>query len=133
VQQRPLELIHARNFIGGLSTAAFLVDESGTVIFYNDAAATMLGRRFEEGGRMTADEWTTAFGPFDRDGEPVDIEELPLTQTLRHGRPAHSSFNIHSLDGARHDIEVSAMPIVAAGGLRGALAIFWPREEKGEQ
>ena len=79
-------------------------------------------------GRMTADEWTTAFGPFDDGGRQLEIEELPLTRALRHGRPAHSALHIHSLDGHRHAIEVSAMPIVAAEGLRGALAVFWPRE-----
>jgi hypothetical protein len=30
------------------------------------------------------------------------------------------------MEGSDHQIEVSAMPIVAAGGARGAMAIFWP-------
>jgi hypothetical protein len=75
---------------------------------------------------MGAEEWGTAFGPFDEQGSPIPFDELPLTIALRQGRPAHADFRIRSLDGKDHEIEVSAMPIVTAGGSRGAMAIFWP-------
>ena len=70
--QRPLELILARNLMAGLSTPAFLVDEDAVVVFYNEAAGALLGRRFEEAGRMRPEEWSTAFGPIDPAGEPLD-------------------------------------------------------------
>ena len=69
--QRPLELILARNLMAGLSTPAFLVDEDAVVVFYNEAAGALLGRRFEEAGRMRPEEWSTAFGPIDQVGEPT--------------------------------------------------------------
>jgi PAS domain-containing protein len=124
--QRPLELILARNLITGLSTPAFLVDEEAVVVFYNEAAGALLGRRFEESGRMPPEVWSTAFGPKSPGGEALTIEQLPLTQALRRGRPAHHRFRIHSLDEHEHEIEVSAIPIVTTEGTRGALAIFWP-------
>lgn len=127
--QRPLELIHARNLMTGLSTPAFLVDEDGVLVFYNDAAGGLLGRRFEEVGRMAPEEWSAAFGPFDRDGQPLDVEELPLTVALRGGRPAHSRFRIRALDGRQHKISVSAIPINTTEGTRGAMAIFWQDDE----
>ena len=126
--QRPLQLILARNLMAMLSTPAFLVDEEGVLVFYNDAAGAVLGKRFEEAGRMSSDEWTTAFGPFDRDGGTLAIEELPLTIALRRNRPAFSRFTIRGLDGAEHEIHVSAIPIVSTAGTRGAMAIFWPVE-----
>ncbi len=55
--QKPLELILARNFLTSLSTPAFLVDESGALIFYNEAAGALLGISFEESGRMEAKDW----------------------------------------------------------------------------
>ena len=128
--QKPLELILARNLMSSLSTPAFLVDEDGELVFFNDAAGALLGKRFEEVGKMTAEEWGTAFGPLDRDGKKIAFDELPLTLALRNGRPAHSKFKIRSLDGTEHRIEVSAMPIVAAGGSRGAMAIFWPVDDE---
>jgi PAS domain-containing protein len=129
--QRPLELILARNLMAGLSTPAFLVDEDAVVVFYNEAAGVLLGKRFEEAGRMRPEEWSTAFGPIDQTGEPLALEELPLTIALRRGRPAHHRFRIQSLEGGAHEIEVSAIPIVTAEGTRGAMAIFWPIESEG--
>jgi PAS domain-containing protein len=127
--QKPLELILARNLMSSLSTPAFLVDAEGMLVFYNEAAGALLGKRFEEVGAMGAREWGSTFGPFDKKGRPIPFDDLPLTIALRKGRPAHSSFRIQSLDGSRHEIEVSAMPIVTTSGSRGAMAIFWPRHE----
>ena len=124
--QRPLELILARNLLTAISTPAFLVDDEAQLLFYNEAAGALLGVSFEEAGRMSADQWTARFGPFERDGHPVSVEELDLTKALRDGRPAHHRFRIHSLDDSEHEIEVSAIPIVTTEGTRGALAIFWP-------
>jgi PAS domain-containing protein len=127
MDQKPLELILARNFLTSLSTPAFLVDESGTLIFYNEAAGAMLGISFEEAGRMPAEEWLQAVGPFDDDGEPLPLEEIPTTKALRQGHPAHGRFEIRSVRGDRFDIESSALPIVTEGGQPGAMILFWPR------
>ncbi len=125
MSQKPIELIMARNLIASLSTPGFLVDEQGVLVFYNEAAGILLGRRYEEAGKMTPEEWGTTWGPFDRDGETIPLEELPLTIALREGRPAHSTFNIRSLDGSQHPIEASALPILTAEGSRGAMVFFW--------
>ena len=55
--QKPIELILARNLMSSLSTPAFLVDEGGILIFYNEAAGSLLGRRFEELGKVGPEEW----------------------------------------------------------------------------
>ena len=70
MSQKPLELILARNLMSALSTPAFLVDEGGLLVFYNEAAGILLGKRFEELGPVGPDEWGSIFGPFDEDGEP---------------------------------------------------------------
>jgi PAS domain-containing protein len=129
-EQKPIELILARNLMSSLSTPAFLVDEVGMLVFFNEAAGQLLGKRFEEIGKMDAEEWGSTFGPFDERGERIPFDDLPLTIALRDGHPAHAKLQIRSLDGAEHDIEVSAMPIVTSGGSRGAMAIFWPRRDE---
>ena len=96
--QRPLELILARNFLSSLSTAAFLVDGEGMLAFYNEAAGSLLGRRFEEVGPQRAQDWGARHGPFDEDGAPIPFGELDLTQGLRRGRPGHSKFHIRTED-----------------------------------
>jgi PAS domain-containing protein len=128
--QKPLELILARNLMASLSTPAFLVDEDGLLVFYNEAAGALLGKRFEEVGQMGPDEWGHMFGPFNEHGDPIPFDQLPLTIALRQGRPAHADFEIRSLEGNEYRIEVSAMPIVTSSGARGAMAIFWPRTDE---
>jgi len=131
VTQKPLELILARNLMSALSTPAFLVDEGGVLVFYNEAAGLLLGRRFEELGAVGPDEWGSLFGPFDTEGEPIPYDELPLVVAVRNGRPAHADFEIGSVDGSRHQVEASAFPILTAHGSQGAIAVFWPASENG--
>lgn len=125
VSGRPLQLILARNLLSSLSTPAFLVDVEGNVLFFNDPAGAMLGRRYEETGKMLAGEWTATFGPFDDDGRPIAFKDLPLTAALRGNRPAHAGFRIRSASGIEHEIEASALPIVGDSGFHGAMVVFW--------
>ncbi len=126
--QKPIELILARNLMSSLSTPAFLVDEGGILVFYNEAAGMLLGRRFEELGKVGPEEWGSLFGPFDENGEPLPYDELPLVVAVRHGRPAHATFDIRAADGAMQKIEASAFPILTAHGSQGAIAVFWPAD-----
>ncbi len=128
MEQRPLELILARNFLTGLSTPAFLVDRDGALLFYNEAAGALLGISFEESGRMPASEWGKAVGPFDDDGKPMPLEEIPTTKALRRGRPAHGRFTVRSVKGTEYEIEASALPIVAEHEQEGAMIFFWASE-----
>jgi PAS domain-containing protein len=131
VTQKPLELILARNLMSALSTPAFLVDEGGLLVFYNEAAGLLLGKRFEELGTVGPDEWGTMFGPFDDGGEAMAYDELPLVTAVRNGRPAHAEFTIRSTDGSQHHVEAAAFPILTAHGSQGAIAIFWPTTAAG--
>jgi PAS domain-containing protein len=131
--QRPLELILARNLLTAISTPAFLVDDSAQLLFYNEAAGALLGVSFEEAGRMTVEQWTARFGPFERDGQPVSVEELDLTRALRDGRPAHAAFCIRDGDGEERPIEASALPISGSQDSSGAIIVFWPDGDEGSE
>jgi PAS domain-containing protein len=124
--QKPLELILARNLLSSVSTPAFLVGEQGALLFYNEAAGALVGRRFEDTGVMSADDWIREFGPFDDDDAPMPYERIPATVALRENRPYHGNFRICAAGGAHQDIAASAIPIVGPGGSSGAIVIFWP-------
>lgn len=128
--QKPLELILARNLLSSISTPAFLVGDDGVLLFYNEAAGALVGRRFEETGSMNAEEWTTAFGPFDDEDKPIPYDEVPMTTALRAGRPSHGNFRICVATGQHQDIAASAIPIVGHDGASGAIVIFWPLDDK---
>jgi PAS domain-containing protein len=124
--QRPIELIQARSLISSLSAAAFLVDEAGTLLFFNEQAGELLGMPFEEAGEMAPDVWGTRFRPREPGGRELPVEELPLTIALRDGLPGHVRMEITGADGSDHQIAVSAIPIRGRQGQHGAFAIFWP-------
>ena len=123
--QRPLELILARNLLSTLSTPAFLASQPGDIVFYNEAAGALLGRRFEESGAMSASDWVDAFGPFDDDGNAIPVDQQQITIALRRNKPAHARHRIRSLNGAEHTVEVSGVPVIGADGFVGAMVFFW--------
>jgi PAS domain-containing protein len=132
--QKPLELILARNLLTSISTPAFLVDQDAALVFYNEAAGALLGRSFEDVGRMSPEDWTATYGPFGPDGKALDLDELPTTRAVRDGRPAHAVFTIRSANGAMREIESSAFPIVASEeGSSGAMIFFWPHGGNGAE
>ena len=54
---KPLLLVQARNLITNLALPALLTDADGQLLFFNDAAAALLGRGFEEVGRLPREDW----------------------------------------------------------------------------
>lgn len=130
--QKPLEMILARNLLSSLSTPAFLVGDQGKLLFYNEAASALLGRRFEETGTLSASEWTSEFGPYDEHGVPLPYDEIPATLALRSNRPFHGTFRVGPAGRDQREIAASAIPIVGPEGSSGAIVIFWPLTEDGQ-
>lgn len=126
MSMRPFEMILIRQLAGHLALPVFLVDPDGTLIFYNEGAEQVLGRRFDETGEMAALEWAAVFVPRDERGETLAPEALPLNIALREKRPAHRRFEIRGLDGVLRHIETTAIPVISLDGrLHGAVAMFW--------
>jgi PAS domain-containing protein len=120
-----LDLILARNFIAAIMTPAFIVDPDGVMTFFNEAAGQLIGRRFEETGRLTREEWNM-IGPVDEQGQPVPSDRMPMTVALREGHPAYGRFRIKTDQGLLMDVDTSAVPLISNGASSGALVTFVP-------
>jgi PAS domain S-box-containing protein len=132
--QHHLVLILARDFASRLATPVFLVDVRGTVIYFNEAAERVLGRRYTEGAGMAAEEWSTLFAPSDDDGNPIELDALPLGVAILERHPDHRMLRIRSIDGTERRIEVTAFPLFAhEDECLGAIAIFWETPEGAER
>ena len=57
--QKAVELILMRQLASCLAVPVFLVDPEGTLLYYNEPAERLLGRRYDETGEMPASEWGT--------------------------------------------------------------------------
>ena len=124
--QKAVELILMRQLASYLAVPIFLVDPDGTLLYYNEPAERLLGRRYDETGEMPATEWGTMFTPTAEDGSPLPPDELALSVALRKWHPAHRGLIIQGLDGVTRRIAVTAFPLEGQGGRRlGAVAIFW--------
>ena len=127
--QHPVELILLRQLASYLTTPIFVVDEFGTLVYYNEAAEALLGRRFAETDEMPSEAWLAEFAPHDFDGTPLDDSTNPLLAALLERREQHRSLAIRSADGGERRIEATGIPLVGqAERLVGAVAIFWPAD-----
>jgi PAS domain-containing protein len=127
-QNQPLELILARNLVSIVSLAALLVDVDGQVVFFNDAAAQVIGSPFEEIGTMTREEWNARYGPCDEHGTRLPAAEFPLTVAVREGRPAFARFHVRGERGLV-EVEAGALPLLGPAGYHGAMVFFWIRPD----
>lgn len=131
MSSREIEIILSRQFADSLSTAVFIVDPEGNLIFYNEKAESLLGMRYDDTGVMPVSEWSSIFTPKDDEGNALPPEELPLVQTIERQRPAHGEFWIKSLKGKNHKISVTSFPIMGKPNrFVGAIAIFWKTKVK---
>ena len=126
-----IEIILNRQLADCLSIPVFITDTMGNLIFYNEAAEEILGKRFEETGEMPVEEWSTVFKPLDEKGIAIPPEELPLVKTLKDELPYHKSFIIESLKGQLQNISVTSYPIISrTGKFLGGVAIFWKKKNE---
>ena len=126
-----IEIILNRQLAECLAIPVFITDTVGNLLFYNEPAEDILGKRYEDTGEMPVEVWGTIFKSKDEDGKMLDPEELPLVRTLLNQLPYFKTFWIESLQGKTEKISVSSYPIIGrAGVFHGAVAIFWrPTEE----
>lgn len=126
-----IELILNRQLADCLPIPVFLTDTKGNLLFYNEPAEELLGKRYEDTGEMSVEEWSNIFKTKDLDGNPIPPEDLPLVKTLSNCSPYHTTFFIENLQGRAEKISLTSYPILGrAGKFLGAVAIFWrPSEE----
>ena len=124
--QHQVEVILVKQVASYLATPIFVVDPTGNLVYYNERAEKLLGRRYDETGEMPMSEWSTIFVPTDEAGTPIPGDALPLAVALAQHEPAHDTMWITGLDHVSHHISVTALPLVGQQDRElGAVAIFW--------
>jgi PAS domain-containing protein len=128
--QRDVGLILMRQLASGVAVPTLIADETGDLLFFNEAAELLLGRRFDEIGDMPLDRRRRIFNFKDADGNSLPDDQPPLVVALRERRPVHRRVWMSGFDGQEREIEVTAFPLLGAGGhLIGGVAMFWARKQ----
>jgi hypothetical protein len=124
--QKSLPLILAREFAANLATPMVLMDERGSLVFFNEPAEQIIGQTHAEVGELGPDEWGRLFKVEKIDGTPVAVEKTPAGVTLAKRRPAHDTLAFTTIDGVRHEIAVTAFPLLGREDeLLGVVSVFW--------
>ena len=136
MSQRDVGLILMRQLAAGLAIPVLIVDQSGELLFFNEAAEALMGVRFDEFGDTRLVDRLGAFELRDVQGHEVPNEQVPMYVAMRELRPVHRQLWGRGLDGVQHQLENTAFPLLGAGGhLIGAVSMFWERksDQSGDQ
>jgi PAS domain-containing protein len=125
-RQKHLVLILARELASNLATPTLIADETGRLVYYNEAAEQLVGQSFVETGEIPLDEWTESFEPRTPESARIPPEERPARIAFDERRPSHLRFLITSRDGVEREVAVTAFPLFAhADEFVGIMVIFW--------
>lgn len=124
------EVVLLRQLASYLVTPLFLADPTGTLVFYNEAAETLLGRSFDEAGEMRMEEWSSLFPVSDEHGSTPAHGTLPLIVALREQQPVSRIIRISRPGRPASALQVLAFPLVGEGRkCLGAVALTWRIDE----
>jgi len=125
-QQKHLVLILAREFASSLSTPTLIADARGYLVFYNEAAESVVGRRFSEAGEIPMDEWVGAFELRTLSEEPLPLERRPARVAFDEHRASHLRYLVKGADGIDREIASTAFPLFAhTDEFVGIVVFFW--------
>ena len=123
---KPIPIILARQLASSLATPILLVDTEGTLVFYNEAAETILDQRFDETGEVPADEWTGRFAVADEARNPIAQEDRPMMMALSERKPVSRTLWMRCGHREWRHMNITAFPLIGDGGqFLGAQMIFW--------
>jgi hypothetical protein len=129
---KSLPLILARELAANLATPMFLMDSGGMLVFYNDAAAMLLGKPFAELGEIPSGEFGASLELTTPEGERLLRRDTPSGIAFFEHRPSHQAVMATSYDGIRRSYEATAYPLLGATGeMHGVLAVFWEVKPRG--
>jgi PAS domain S-box-containing protein len=124
--QQSIELILLRQWASYVSVPIFIVGVDGQLLYYNDAAAKLLGQSYEDVEDLSVSMLADTFQTVDAAGQRLPWDELPIGIAVSQRRPAHGPLRFRGIDGVWHTIEVTAIPIEGAGqGQLAVAAFFW--------
>jgi hypothetical protein len=123
---KPLPLILARELASNLATAMFLLDARGMLVFYNDAAALIIGKSYGELGEIPAEEFGTLLQLETPDRVPLRRRDTPAGIAFFERRPAHRRLAATGFDGVRRVVDATAYPLFGSTAeMHGVVSVFW--------
>jgi len=129
MSQQPVELILLRQLAASLAMPVVMFDAEGMLLFVNEGAERLMGRRMEEIGRVHLTALSADFDYWDETGAHLTIAERPVATAFATRRPVHQNLKVRTPDGAMRRVANTALPLVGQSGrFFGVLSILWELE-----
>jgi len=127
---KSVALILARELAANLATPMFLMDDVGTLVYYNDAAERLIGKPFAELGEIASSDFGAVLQLSEPDGTPLRRRNTPAGVAFFQHRATHRELLATGYDGVRRHVQVTAYPLFgAANEMHGVVNVFWEGEE----
>jgi len=125
-KQKNVVLILARELASNIATPMLVLDETGTIVFFNEPAEKILGATFASVGEVPAEQYDATWATTDPDGNELSLRRGPMARVVTDQTPAHRVIRVRGLDGVWHVIETTVFPLFAsASHFVGAVGVFW--------
>jgi PAS domain-containing protein len=125
-KQKDVVLILARELASNIATPMLVLDETGTIVFFNEPAEKLLGATFASVGEVPPEEYDAKWSTTDPDGNEISLLHGPLARVVSDHAPAHRVIRVQGLDGVWHLIETTVYPLFASvSRFVGAVGVFW--------
>jgi hypothetical protein len=131
---RSLPLILARELAANLATPMFLLDADGMLVFYNEAAALLIGRPFGELGEIPSSDFARTLDMATPDGVALRSRmDSPAGIAYLEHRPAHATLWVTNYAGNRLLVDATAYPLFGSEGtMHGVISVFWEHRDADE-
>ena len=128
--QRPIEIILAQQLASYLAVPMLIVDRDQNLLFFNESAEPILGRRFDETGEIRQRDWSKLLRPADAEGNPIPRNKQVLARAMRGNEPSHRRSWLTGLDGVVREVEGLGFPLeTREAGVLGGMVAFWEVDE----
>jgi PAS domain-containing protein len=125
-KQKDVILILARELASNIATPMLVLDETGTIVFFNEPAEKILGAAFASIGEVSPEQYDSNWATTDPDGNELSLRQGPMARIVSDHAPAHRLIRVRGLDGVWHLIETTLYPLFAsASRFVGAVGVFW--------
>jgi PAS domain-containing protein len=123
---KPIQLILARQLASCVAIPILLLDEKGTLVYFNEPAEGILHQRFDETGEISAEELVRLVEVLDEDRRPIPREQRPTWIARLQHRPVSRTIWTRTENTDWLHLQATAVPLVAeANQFVGIMHLFW--------
>ena len=123
---KEIEIILSRHLASCLAMPMFIINPSGELVFYNETAEPILGRRFADTGELPVHDWTSNFSRRECQDPASSSGERPFVDELLARRPVQLGLCRHGSNGERHPVEITTVPIIGQSDRHlGTVVVIW--------